>query len=149
MRGRAQLRNVSVGDTLHGMLAAGSSATSVLVEDPAGRRQRVPVKVVGDLNRWTYTETSVGGVYNVAADKTPEQRQPFAVNLDTAESHLERFDAQLLPKPLQHQAATEDPEAIKVDVAKPVPFFRYILATILGLLFCETLLAWFFGRATA
>ena len=58
VRGRTQMRNVIVGEALQGALPVGSAETSVAITDPAGRRQRVPVKVDGSQSQWTFTATS-------------------------------------------------------------------------------------------
>ncbi len=149
VRGRTQLRNVNVGEALTGSLPTGSSETSVLIADPAARSQRVPVKVDGDVVQWTYTETSLGGVYAASFDEAADRAQQFAVNLDTNESRLERFDADLLPEPFQRETAGDENATPMLEVAKPIPFFRYVLALVLVLLLGETFLAWYFGRAAA
>ena len=82
-------------------------------------------------------------------EEAENRAQQFAVNLDTSESRLDRFDAELLPDAFQRETAAGNQELPKVEVAKPVPFFRYVLTAVLGLLLCETFLAWFFGRAAA
>ena len=71
------------------------------------------------------------------------------MNLDTRESRLDRFDVELLPRPFRTASGDQEQEGSVVDVARPVPFFRYLLAGVLGLLLGESFLAWFFGRGAA
>ncbi|MGM0488190.1 MAG: VWA domain-containing protein [Planctomycetota bacterium] len=149
LRGRAQLKNALVGDALHGSLPAGTSKTSVLIADPAGRSQRVPVTISGDLAQWTFTETTKGGVYTAWLDQEADQSRKYAVNLDTKESRLDRVEPDELPAPFRRETATRDQAGPSVRIPQPVSCFRYLLAALLGLLFCETTLAWLFGRANA
>jgi len=148
LRGHRRMQNVLVGSALHGSLPTGSSETSVLIADPAGRSQRVPVKISGNLARWTYTETMLGGAYPVTVGDTTDRSQLYAVNLDTSESRLERFDPDGLPGVFRREPAADGENGPKMQVTRPFPLFRYVLAGVLALLLCEMTLACLFGRAT-
>ncbi len=149
VRGRTQLRNVLVGESLSGSIPRGISETTVTIADPAGRRQRVPVRISGDDNQWTFTETDLSGVYGVFVESPSQRADRYAVNLDTRESRLERFDAELLPSQFQREKQADPAEALSVLAPQAARFFRHLLAIVLGLLVSESLLAWFFGRAAA
>jgi hypothetical protein len=146
---RNQLRNVIVGDALQGYLASGSEHTSVMVSNPESRDQRVPVKVEGELIQWAYTDTTLGGVYAVSEGNSLDDVRYYAANLDTRESLTERFDAELLPSFFRREEAAASPDGPEIAMARPVRFFRYVLAAVLVMLIVEASLAWYFGRATA
>jgi hypothetical protein len=147
VRGRTQQRNVLVGEALRGSVPAGSSEATVSIADPTGRRQRVPVKMDDDENQWTYTETSLSGVYGIFIQSETDRTDRYTVNLDTRESRLDRFDVELLPSQFRHEATAEDTETPSFLAPQPAQFFRYVLTAVLLLLICESSLAWFFGRA--
>ncbi|MFW6169053.1 MAG: BatA domain-containing protein [Planctomycetota bacterium] len=149
IHGRGRLKNALVGDALHGSLPAGTSKTSILIADPAGRSRRVPVKISGDLAQWTFTETTKGGVYTARLDQEAERSRKYAVNLDTTESRLERLEPDKLPAPFRRETTTHNEAGPRVQIPQPVSCFRYLLAALLGLLFFETTLAWLFSRANA
>jgi len=148
VRGGDQLRNLTVGEAMRGWLPPGSASTSVVVTDPRAGSQRVPVELDGGLIQWTYSETNVGGLYSVADGPSAEHPQCFAVNLDTSESRLETIDAKQLSSFFQHASSDESAESPTMELAKPVPLFRHLLAGVLVLLLGETTLAWLFSRAT-
>jgi len=149
VRGRTQLGNVIVGDALQGTMPPGLADASLVVVDPLGHSQRVPAEVNGSDSRWTFTDTLRSGVYTVASGGAQGGAQRYAVNLDTRESQLERVDGELLPSAF----ARGEPE---VTVSRAGTLggslshsFRYVLAAVLLLLLCETVLAWFVGRSAA
>jgi hypothetical protein len=147
--GRRELRNTLVGQALHGVLPAGSSDTSVVVTDPEGRQQRLPVEVLAGVSQWTYPRTRWGGVYQVAVGGSSEPPQRYAINLDNRESRLDRLEEGLLPRQLRAEAATGDGAATAMEISRPVPYFRYLLGGVLALLVSESFLAWFLGRGAA
>jgi hypothetical protein len=149
VRGRTQLRNATVGDSLRGIVQPGMAEAAVIVNDPAGRNQRVPAEVSGHASQWTFTETMRSGVYTVAIGGAAGEVDRYAVNLDTHESQLERWDVELLPSPFQREAVDGMEPAAWGDSLSPSQSFRYLLAVVLMLLLCETFLAWFFGRSAA
>ncbi|MHB8970533.1 MAG: BatA domain-containing protein [Pirellulaceae bacterium] len=149
VRGRTQLRNATVGDSLRGIVQPGLAEAAVLVSGPAGRVQRVPAEVNGNVSQWTFTETMRSGVYTVAIGGAAGEVDRYAVNLDTRESQLERWDAELLPSQFQRGAEDGAEPAARSDSLSPSQSFRYLLAVVLLLLLCETFLAWFFGRSAA
>lgn len=149
LRGRARLRNVTVGDALHGSLPAGTSQTSVLIEDPAGRYQRVSVELKKNVAQWTYTETRKGGAYTAWLDKEDGRNRQYAVNLDTSESRLERLALDDLPVPFRQATASHRAGGPELQIPRPFSGFRYLLIGVLALLLCETTLAWRFGRGNA
>ncbi len=149
VRGRTQLRNVIAGESLRGSMPAGSRETTVSIANPAAKRQRVSVKMDGNENQWTYTETSLSGVYGVFIQSETDRIDRYAVNLDTRESHLDRFDVELLPSQFRHETTADNTDTPSLLIPQPAHFFRYVLTVVLLLLICESLLAWFFGRAAA
>ncbi len=149
VQGRGRVRNVVVGDALRGWLPPGSPDTSVVVRDPSGRQQRVPVEVDGVQMQWTYGSTLLGGVYRVSwQDQDTASPQLYAANLDTSESRLDRFDAELLPSEFRRESGPDEEDEPRLEVRKPKSYFRHLLAAVLGLLLTESFLAWFFGHGT-
>ncbi len=149
VRGRTQLGNVTVGSALQGSVPPGLADASVVVTDPRGRSQRVPAEINGSDSHWTYTDTARSGVYTAAIGGAPGVVQRYAVNLDTQESQLERIDPEQLPAPFGRGRADAAPVGARAEAAAPSFVFRYVLAAVLGLLLCETFLAWFVGRSAA
>ena len=77
-----------------------------------------------------------------------DQSQRFAVNVNTRESNLERFDIELLPSQF-NQDFGADESVVAVPATRPTQYFRYFLGLVLLLLLLETFLAWHFGNASA
>lgn len=149
VRGRTQLGNVIVGDSLQGTMPPGLADASLVVVDPLGHSQRVPAEVNGSDSRWTFTDTLRSGVYTVASGGAPGGAQRYAVNLDTRESQLERVDGELLPNAFA-RGETEVTVSRAGTLGDSLSHsFRSVLAAVLLLLLCETVLAWFVGRSAA
>jgi hypothetical protein len=121
----------------------------VMMTDPIGRSQRLPAEVTGSESQWTFTDTTHCGVYTVAIGGKAGDVHRYAVNLDTRESLLERLDPDLLPSPFLRDVTDTIPVGARATALSSSQSFRYVLATVLLLLLCETLLAWFFGRSAA
>ena len=72
--------------------------------------------------------------------------QYFAVNLNTRESNLERYDSQLLPSQFAQEEKAHVAGLPSVSGASGSQLFQYVLVFVLVLLFAESTLAWMFGR---
>ncbi|MHB8862674.1 MAG: BatA domain-containing protein [Pirellulaceae bacterium] len=147
VRGRTEHRNATVGDALQGAVPPGLADAAVIVSDPGGGDQRVPAEANGLAGQWTFTETMRSGVYTVAIGGAAGEVDRYAVNLDTRESRLERWDAEMLPSQFQRATAELTLPTARADPLRPSQSFRYLLAIVLLLLLCETFFAWFLGRS--
>jgi hypothetical protein len=89
----------------------------------------------------------VSGIYQVQRVGAGETVERFAVNVDTAEGRLDRYDAAQLPSQFIRglDEATND-EGIIAPYAR-TSFARWALAAVVGLLLLESSLAWHFGTA--
>jgi hypothetical protein len=152
---RDEGRSLLVGQPISAAAPRAMSSSSLFVAGPNGDAdsrpaagnagERVPMTVDGPNARWTYGDTRISGIYEArygdAADAPVER---YAVNVDTRESNLERFDPELLPSQFRGEvrAASAVPQ---LPAVRPPELFRPALIGVLGLLLLETLLAWLFA----
>ncbi|MBM4090458.1 MAG: VWA domain-containing protein [Planctomycetes bacterium] len=147
VRGRADLRNVLVNQPIQGVLARETSGRPVIVSDPAGQSQQAVEHPHEGPSGWTYDLTGTAGPYTARSGGDADAVMRFAVNLDTRESRLERFDEALLPSQFRQDASAADGADDQLATARPARFFRHVLVIVLLLMICETFLAWLFGRS--
>lgn len=151
--GQSEGRGVIVGEILSGTVRRQGSESAVTITDPEGRTDRVRLEE-GDEPRWMYDRTQWSGIYSARAAGRPgaagtrDAAAIFAVNVPLAESHLERFDSDLLPAQFSRDASEGEPHTAAVLPADSGrPMFRFLLAGVFVMLIAESLLAWRLGRA--
>lgn len=138
-----------VGTPLASRGVPAPGAMNLKVKRPDGRTALISIQSTPAGAEWTYSDTSVSGIYSL--EGLPEgQTQLFAVNVDTAESNLEKADAQQLPPELVVRSTWQDTTAAKTaDVLTQSSWNQSLLWGVLALLFAESFMAWHFGRGTA
>jgi hypothetical protein len=147
-RGRYGYRNVLVGEPIVGAIQAVRPGVSLTIRQPDGTNQRVQMQIEDETSNWLYGDTMISGVYTARYGPPLDQSQRFAVNVNTRESNLERFDIELLPSQFNQDFRTDE-AAVAVPATRPTQYFRYFLGLVLLLLLLETFLAWHFGNASA
>ncbi|HUE72567.1 MAG TPA: BatA domain-containing protein [Pirellulaceae bacterium] len=147
--GREEGRNVRVGDELVGTLPSGTSESAVQLSGPRGISQRLPLAVSGGESTWSFTGTSSSGIYEAHLDAAASGGQKFAVNIDPRESDLERVPADSLPEQIRLSLDASASGSSLTAAAPGSEYFRMILFAVLGLLACESLVAWWTGKGGA
>ncbi len=145
VEGRDQDRNRLVGEDLGGTVAGADRSAPVNLTRPDGSTEQLPVAAVGLETAWSDPRVLASGVYTAQlAGGTTEQ---FAVNLDTRESDLVRFDPDLLPSQFsrQWQSSANSP-LTTIPLAAGTSYFRWLLTAVLVLLMIDPALAWYLGR---
>jgi hypothetical protein len=145
VEGRNEDRNRLVGQSLGGAVAGADRGAPLNLTRPDGSTEQLPLAADGLEAVWTDPRALTSGVYTAQfAGGTTEQ---FAVNLDTRESDLARFDPELLPSQFSRQ--WQSPASAPL-AALPSPsgtsYFRGLLAAVLVLLLVDPALAWYLGR---
>jgi hypothetical protein len=150
--GRGQQRTTLVGQPIGGSLtgALPQLAVAVTTPPPQSRTERVRATVTGDETRWTFDETDRAGRYQVILGPPLEQTDAYAVNIDPAESDLTRAETTELPAELS-VAVDQLAGADFAATGRPSRSRLYasLLYIVLGLLLCESALAWWFGYRSA
>lgn len=152
---RDERRNVTVGTPLRDAVDAAHRRLPLFLAAPSGetdarpipavRGRRVPVVTEGDASRWVFGDTYQSGVYEARFGNPVEAMRRYAVNVDTRESNLERFDTELLPSQFQTELPSSEAPAQQVASTRPPELFRPVLMCVLLLVLLETLLAWLFA----
>lgn len=147
--GRAATRNLRVGEDLEGVVYGQVREPELTVVGPDGRTERAETTIDGSDFRWSLVNPRRSGIYQAQYGSPLDRFEEFAVNVDTRESRLDRFDNELLPSQIQteYEAGSGEPGGSLAQ--KKWQIFQLVLAGILGLLLLETLLAWRFGRVAA
>jgi hypothetical protein len=148
IRRPSDAQNVLVGEPIEGMVRAAGPDVPLTIRLPDGGSQRIQMELDGEISTWIYSDTAYSGVYTARYGSPLERTQRFAVNVNTRESSLERFDAELLPSQFDQDFAPDEPTAA-LPATRPTQYFRYFLGVVLALLLSETFLAWRFGSASA
>lgn len=144
--GRRDDLNLLVGDPLEGSVQSTAANLPLSVILPGGQSERVRMKIDGANSRWTFGNTNWSGMYKANYGPPLDRSQWFAVNVDSRESDLTRFDADLLPSQFRRDFAADE-AAPSLPSTRPVQYFRYLLGMVLILLIVETFLAYRFGTA--
>lgn len=152
---RDEGRNLTVGSPIRETVVAARSSLPLFVAPPAGesdprplsgvRGERVPLLTEQDEYRWVYADTYRSGIYEARFGNPVEAAERFAVNVDTRESNLDRFDPDLLPEQFRSRQQPSDHASPQVAATRPPELFRPVLAAVLALVLLETLLAWLFA----
>ena len=147
IRGRTTGRNTMVGDGLEGVTHNTIVDVPLTMVKPDGSDERVKMSIDGEDSRWNYNDAWRSGIYQARYGPPRDDSQIFAVNVNTRESNLERFDSELLPSQFDTGYEVEDLESPQLPSSTGSQLFQYALMLLLLLLFSESILAWFFGRA--
>ena len=150
--GRAQGRNVEVGDPLEGTLSQTPGLMDVSIERPGGQHRTLPLEVQGDFSMWRYDDTLISGFYTAHFGSGLLQSQLFAVNLATVESDLTPISQDELQNevwpglPLDYETVWQVPGTPLVSPSGPSGQLHVdLLYAVVALLLVESLLAWRFG----
>ena len=146
--GRTSGRNLLVGDTVEGSVPGAASGLTLTIEGPDDESDRVPVKNDGERSRWVYDRAMWSGMYTARYGDPLDKAESFAVNVDTRESDLQRFDPELLPSQF-NQDFSLDADAASLPATKPMEYFRWFLGAVFVLLLAESFAAWYFGNASS
>ncbi len=155
--GREEHRNVMVGEPLVGLVRGRVASTPLTISAPkwpdqpvaGGPAERVQLEADGNDSRWVYVATQMSGIYAAKYESPLNLTQLFGVNVDTRESSLERFDAELLPSQFNPSPDEELQSGSGPAAGRSGQLFRYILAAVLLLLVGETALGGWFGSGAA
>jgi hypothetical protein len=146
VRGRSSSRNVFVGEEMQGVVHHLVVDGSLTIVRPDGDTERVSMTVDGESSHWMYNDWQ-SGMYEARYGAPSEASQWFAVNVNTRESSLERFDSELLPAQFEKDYQIDNLHAPQLPRSDDAQLFQYVLILLLVLLFSESILAWHFGRA--
>ncbi|MEX2112712.1 MAG: hypothetical protein WD845_05970, partial [Pirellulales bacterium] len=133
-----------LGDALPAM----ASRAPIVVAAPDGQREEVRMTLDAQASRWSYADTSESGVYRVELGPPLAREEAFAVNVDTAESDLTRLASDELPREFATYRRDNLDEADAPTIGQRSGLHNMLLYGALGLLLCESFLAWRFARAT-
>ncbi len=145
--GQIEQRNVLAGETFDALTSP--VATSVSVQSPDGRQRPAQLHAAGDRFALTYADTLLSGIYTAQFGPPVSRGQPFAVNVDTAESDLATIDPDELRDetwsdvPFVYRTSWQDIKATGVGAAHGQQGLHVdLLYAALGLALAEVLLAW-------
>jgi len=145
--GRDGNRNVQIGDALEDSLYGVAAHVPLTLVSPGGRTERVQMTIAGEENRWRYDGDWQSGFYEARYGPPLSQARTYAVNVQGAESNLERIAATELPDGIQSELQAEDAEAANPPSSTQPELFRWVLGVLLLLLIAETYFARRFGGA--
>ena len=145
---RNQDRNLEVGDDLTGAFSGVAPQTPLSILLPDGRSERLSISAKGEESQWSYSGGGVSGPYEARLGEPAKSTQKFVLNVNTRESDLERLPADLLPSQFNLDLQSDQPGSTVLSGGAE-SYFRTLLLCVLGLLACESLLAWRMGRGIA
>lgn len=148
LTGRAEARNLLVSEDMEGVVHRMVGEVPLVIASPDGSEQRVEMMIDGDDSRWIHGDTYRSGIHEARLGPPVSTTRLYAVNVDTKESDLTRFDTDLLPSQFTEEFTTDGSLRLDLSLAKKWPVFQYVLLLLFGLLLLETALAWYFGRVT-
>ena len=119
------------------------------MNDLQSSKERVLLEVVGAQSQWDFDQTWHSGIYEAQFNLPQIPAQTFAVNVDTQESDLTRFDVEMLPSQFSRDLKMDDNLVPQLAGGAVSSLFPYFLAAVLVLLIAETFFAWRFGTAAA
>ena len=154
--GRSEGRNVEIGEDLTGIVRGAAADAQVALARPDGSVERLPLVPEGPDGRWTYHAAMASGLFEAdlpggaASDNdtvSPGNTvQKFAVNVNTREGDLARFDPELLPSQFNRETEPGQPTGGPIVSQPGASYFRLLLGLLLALVVAEPCLAWYFGR---
>jgi hypothetical protein len=136
--------NLIVGDDLAGIIKASTQPRTVTVSSPGAIAERFATQLQGSDVVWDFGRVTTSGIYEAQVGNTTER---YAVNLNTRESDLVRFDPQLLPPSFGHSTSgfADQPPSRALSYSNSAS--RWFLSAVLLLLIAESSVAWHFGRS--
>ncbi|QDV28084.1 BatA domain-containing protein [Aureliella helgolandensis] len=152
-------KNIFAGQAIRGTTRRTAEAPQVSVQRPDGTQETLAVgqaDAQGEL-KWRFPRTQHRGVYLVRSGAG--QEQPYAVNIDPAESALQSLNPSQLPQSAR-KLAGDAPDTLArklaVESARPLVsaaqadrISQVLLYGLVALLIAESTLAWWFGRRVA
>ncbi len=156
MLGQFEHRNLEVGQMLTGSAPRQAVSQRVNIATPGGDAAWATIHRQGDGAQWSYGPAVQAGLYSASVPGEPEP-QWFAVNLETRESDLARFEPQELltshfagiPLPVRGTWQPESRAASATLVSAPRYIYGWLLLAALALLFVDTFLSWYLGSRQA
>ncbi len=148
VRGEMNEHNVEVGASLGDQLPAMATRAPVTVVAPDGQREDLRMTLDAQESRWSYADTPTSGVYRVELGPPLAREEAFAVNVDTSESDLTRLAGDELPREFTIYRRENLDEGELPAIGQRSGLHKLLLYAALGLLLCESFLAWRFARAT-
>jgi hypothetical protein len=152
--GDGQMREQTVGATLHGSIAVTLSSVAanepLQITCPDGRTALASTQTTTSGVEWSFDDTDVSGVYSLRGLPEFKLRQ-YAVNVDTIESDLARIQPDDLPANVIVETTMQNATG---DIGTSDRYSRAgwsqpLLWTALAIMFLESLVAWRFGRGGA
>ena len=147
-----QHRNVLVGRPLGGSLSSQATDIDLVMHTPDGRSEQLQLRGEGDYSGWSYSETTVSGMYTARFGPPLSRDELFAVNVDTIESDLTKLTEEQLREdvwpgiPFLHQTTWKNPdEEPTARIGRGGTLSVGLLYAVLALLLAETFLARRFG----
>lgn len=151
--GQVAERNVLVGQPLADTVSAAAAQSMVRLRLPGGEVQAVRVTAESEGAAWSWSETFQSGVYTAEPPLAGMRASAFAVNVDTAESDLERLDPAELRERVwagvrfEHLTDWQDPlDRPSVPVVRHGSLHQQLLGIALCVLVAELVLATWLGR---
>jgi len=146
-------RNVQVGETIGATLPRVGGSTSVTIDTPDGRNETAPIVMEAGTGNWSFSATDPSGIYTASPTDSPESKESFAVNVNTAEGDLTKTTEQELRQGVLAdvnaqihtvwQRMSDEPASVTTRSSSLAKMLLYLL---LALLFVETYLARRFGH---
>lgn len=153
VRGQVAERNVLVGQPLGEDLPATAAQSTIRLRLPQGDAQTIRVAAQPDGAAWSWQDTLQSGLYTAEPSRPGMRAAAFAVNLDTAESDLERIDPAELSDRIwagvrfEHLTDWQDPlDRASAPVVRRGGLHQQLLGAALCVLVAELLLASWMGR---
>ena len=147
--GRAEGRNLLIGEDFVGVIPNATAETPVNILAPDGHLETAPLTLDRDAARWTYNGLLTSGAYEVRIGAPVSSVQRYAVNVNTLESDLTHIPLELLPSQISLELEGGE-DGGPTALADPTQsHFRELLLAVVALMVLETLLAWRFGRGAA
>jgi hypothetical protein len=144
-------RNAQVGETLGEAVRSLAGKQTLTLTTPEEKEETLRLSTDSEGSRWSYADTLVSGPYRVEAETRSEDAKDriYAVNVDTKESNLARID----PNEMLPQFTTTAPslslDSTGTNVVRQSGLHRWLLYSVLVLLFLEVFLAWRASNARA
>jgi hypothetical protein len=149
--GRANERNIRVGQPFEQALPPSGAEAPVTVVRPDGRSMPSKLRAAGDVSQLHFEDTDLSGAYQVRVGPPLALDATFAANPDPAESDPAKLDGRGLAESLpgwkfayftDWQGLTRNAASVSLRGE----LHRYLLYAVLALLLVESVLAWRFGH---